>query len=268
MKLAVSNIAWETTQMDEHLTILAELGCHGLELSPSMIWEEPINASLKELLKFKKKVNEFGLEIPSFHSLTYPRPDLKFFESKEKRDELIDYIVKLGQIAHVMECPVMVFGSAKSRQIEKRERNECFRIMSDVFRKIAESIEPLGVALLIEPLSRVETDSVISADQGAELVKMVNHPHFGLHIDLKSSFHERENYQRIWSEYGRIIRHCHVANPGLAPPDKGCNDHFEVAKAIKESVYDKYISIEIGRNFGKTTSVVKQAILFVQNTYL
>jgi len=268
MKLAVSNIAWETTQMDEHLTILAELGCHGLELSPSMIWEEPINASLKELLQFKKKVNGFGLEVASLHSLTYPRPDLKFFESEEKRNELIDYIVKLGKIAHVMECPVMVFGSAKSRQIGKRDRHECFRIMSDVFRRIAERIEPLGVALLIEPLSRVETDSIMNADEGAELVKMVNHPQFALHIDLKSSFLEKEDYKRIWSEYGKIIGHCHVANPGLAPPDKDCNDHFEVAKAIKNSVYDKYISIEIGRKFGVTTSVVKQAILFVQNTYL
>jgi sugar phosphate isomerase/epimerase len=267
MKLSISNIAWETIEMNDHLRLISEYGCDGLELSPSMVWEDPVKVDNGVLLNFKKNVNSFGLEFSSMHSLTYPRPDLVFFDTQEIRNNLISYIIDLGKIANTLEIPVMVFGSAKSRQIGGRNRNECFKIMTDTFGKIAEGLVPLGVKLILEPLSRKETDSIINTDEAMEIIKMVNNPHFALHIDLKSSFAEGEDLTRLWSEHRSYIKHCHVANPGLAPPSSDCEQHYEAAKAIKKSKYNKYISLEIGRNFGNTREVIKKSLEFVKQVY-
>ena len=253
--------------MNKHLAILEEMGCKGLELSPSMIWNNLINVNKKEIIQLKNNIEKFGLEIPSMHSLTYQRPELNFFESKDIRLELINYIVKLAEMANILHCPVMIFGSARSREINERDREECWHIMSEVFYQMAKRIKPLGVSLLIEPLSRNYTDSINTTEEGAALVHKVNHPNFGLHIDLKSSFYENEDQSKIWTKYGVYIRHCHVANPGLAPPNHDCVEHFAAAKAIQCSVYDGYVSIEMGRHFVKTQNKVAQALDFVKETY-
>lgn len=268
MKLAVSNIAWETTRMDEHLAILADEGCDGLELSASSVWPEPISVCAGDLDAFKKKVFGLGLRIPSMHSLTYTRPDLTFFESDDFRRDLVGYVVSLARVASVMECPLMVFGSAKSRAIGERDRAMCYRIMADVFRRIAERAAPLGVTVIIEALGRNETDSINNMSEAMGLVRMVGHPNFSLHLDLKSSFAEGEDIDAVWRDYGREIRHCHVADPGLLPPSSACPHHVPAARAMRNAGYGGTISIEMKKCPPDTVTQLKSAIDFVRKTYL
>jgi len=265
MKLSVSNIAWETSKMESFLKLLCEEGCDGLELSPSMVWQEPIDKSLSKIRAFGKLVRSFGLEFSSMHSLTYPRPELNFFDA-EKRKELIKYIVELGKLADELRIPVMVFGSGKARQIGNRNRAECYEIMADAFRQMAKKLISLDVHLLIEPLSKIETDSINSAKEGAELVKRVGRKNFALHIDLKSTFMEREDQDEIWPKYISLIRHCHVADIGLKPPSAACPEHKKAAAAIRKSGYANYISLEIGRV--SNPAVLRDAIRFVKEIYI
>lgn len=251
--------------MEEFLRLLSEEGCEGLEFSPSMIWKEPVSAPLTEIKAFGRLVKSFGLEFSSMHSLTYPHPDMNFFEP-EKRRKLISCIASLARLASELKVPVMVFGSGKARMMAGRPREECNRIIADSFREMAESIEPLGVTLLIEPLSKIETDSINNTKEAVELINKVGHKAFALHIDLKSTFAEKEDQGEIWSKYAGYIKHCHVADPGLKPPSADCAGHYDAAKAIKRSGYDRYISLEIGRVSGPET--LKEALDFVKKVYL
>lgn len=266
MKLSVSNIAWDPARMDEFLGLLQKQGCQGLEFSASMLWQEPVETGVTEINAFKKKVRSFGLEFSSMHSLTYTRPDLTFFDSADKRKELIEYIISLGRIANLLEIPVMVFGSTKSRQIGSRNRDECLKIMVDAFYKIAEGLKPFGVILLIEYLSKTESDCINNAEEAVSLIKMVSHPNFSLHADLRSSFAEKEDYFKVWSKYSKLIKHCHVANPGLNPPGPDCPEHYKAAEAIKASGYNGYISLETIKV--ASPGILRDAIKFVKEVYL
>ncbi len=268
MKISVSNIAWETSRMDEHLSLLQDLGCDGMELSPNMIWDEPVEVDRQVLLSFKHKVDSYGLDMPSMHSLTYTRPDLTFLDSEKSRNDLVNYVVSLGEIANLMEIPVMVFGSAKSRRIGNRIRASAEDIIVDSMREIAERLAPLGVTLLIEALSKKESDFINNLGEAYDLIKKVDVPHFSLHVDLRSSFEEHEIQREIWQKYGKIVKHCHVANPGFKPPSEECLDHKCAATAMKQSGYNGFISIEMGRNYGETPKVVSDAVTFVRNNYL
>jgi sugar phosphate isomerase/epimerase len=265
MKLAVSNIAWGSPDIDEFLRVLSNEGCEGIELSPSMLWTEPLDTAVSDIMQFKEKARTYGLEIPSMHSLTYTRPDLSFFDSPEGRKHLEDYIVSTGNLAGILDIPVMILGSAKSRIIGERNRNECFKWMTESCYRMAERLKSFNVTLLIEPLSRQYTDFINNAEEAMSLVKSVEHDFFALHIDLKSSFEEGENQELVWSTYADYIKHCHVANPGLKPPTSDCPHHVEAAAAIKSSGYDKYISLEISRV--SSAQELKRSIAFVKETY-
>jgi len=132
--------------------------------------------------------------------------------------------------------------------------------------QMAEKIALSGVILLIEPLSRNETDSINNTREAVELIERVNHRNFALHIDLKSTFAEKEDQDEIWSKYADYIKHCHVADPGLKPPSADCAGHYDAARAIKMSGYDRYISLEIGRVGGP--AALKEALDFVKKVYL
>lgn len=266
MKLSVSNIAWEASEMEKYLKLLAKCYCQGMELSPAMIWEEPTKVLSSEAKKYKRWIGTFELELSSMHSLTYTRPDLNLFSSNQSREQLIQYIVDLAYLANNLEIPVMIYGSAKSRQIDGRNRNACIKIMAESFRTIAEKIKPLGVILLIEPLSREYTDSINNAHEAMDLIQLVDHPNFALHIDLKSSFIEKENYQEVWTKYCQYIKHCHVANPELNLPGPDCLEHYAAAQAIKNSGYQGYISLEVNRVNNQND--LERAIQFVREVYL
>ena len=83
MKLSISNIAWSNDELEDHLQIVKDLGCDGIEIAASCIWDEPTKASKKQILKVVKTIKKYNLEVPSFHSLLYTRPDLNIFDKKK-----------------------------------------------------------------------------------------------------------------------------------------------------------------------------------------
>ncbi len=74
-KTAISNIAWGNVDERPFLEYIASKGLYGIELAPSIIWEEPVKATETELAKYRKRIESYGLRIVSFHALLYTRPD-------------------------------------------------------------------------------------------------------------------------------------------------------------------------------------------------
>ena len=268
MKLSVSNIAWETVDMIPHLKILKENGCIGMELAPSMIWKEPIDSSKDERKSFRNLINSFGLEICSMHSLTFTRPDLHFFQSKESKFKLNKYITDLSNLAFDLDCPILVFGSPKSRSIRNYDKDMCLEILKESFWEIAQRIKVNGTKILIEPLGYNESDLINTCEEGYKIINEVNHPNFKMHVDLRSTFENKENQSKIWKNHKNQIMHCHVANPGLQPPDKECLEHTFASDQMRKYGYTKFISIEMRRGEFNTQHNLKKSISFVKREYL
>ncbi|MDH4262392.1 MAG: sugar phosphate isomerase/epimerase [Spirochaetia bacterium] len=267
MKLAVSNIAWPAEQLDQHLRILSDEGIDGMELSPSMIWKDPTTIPDAEIVKLKDHVKSYNLLIPSMHSLTYPRPDFEIYGSEYKRNEIKDYIYKLGIMANIMECPIMVFGSGSLRKSKGMDKELCIRILTDFFQSVADRLMELNVMLLIEPLSRQYTDIINTSTDGMDLVKKVNHAFFGLHIDLKSTFDENEDQELLWKSYSQDIRHCHVSNPEMEPPDETFSYHKKVAGSMRKYGYKNFVSIEMKKKKDDTADVLKKSARYLKSVY-
>jgi len=218
MKLAISNIAWENSELDNHLKLIKELGCHGVEIAPSCIWPEPETTSKETRAAFKKKVNDLGLEVVGLHALLYTRPDLEIFGTAEKSEETAEYLEKLFELCQDLGGKTLIYGSPRSRRLQGRDYSEAFDMAESFFRGVAQRAEKYNVVLCIEPLSEKETDFIKSSEEGASLVERVDHPNFRLHLDAKAMVDSKEDFDEIIPKYAHLLRHYHVNDSELTPP--------------------------------------------------
>lgn len=267
MKISVSNIAWLNNELEEHLLLLENLCCDGVEIAPSCIWREPLDAPPSEIDSLKEMVSKYRLSIPALHALLFTRPDLHLFKDKSVRDETISYLKGLIKLAGKLSAKVLVYGSPKSRMTGGRPYEECYAIAVDAFRRLAKEASSYDTCFCIEPLGPSECDFINSAAEGSALVKDVGDPYFGLHLDAKAMIDSKEDFEKVFDRHGSSLKHFHVGDPGLTPPGHTGVDHSRIGKYLSRSPYAGYVSIEMRRGFGDTEDVVKEAVAYVRRTY-
>jgi sugar phosphate isomerase/epimerase len=267
VKLSVSNIAWDNNALEEHLALLEELECDGVEIAPSCIWKEPIEAGKDEIESLRKLVSKYSLVIPAFHALLFTRPDLYIFGDEPKKEQTISYLKRLIRLAGMLSVRVLVYGSPASRRVGDKSYKRCYEIAVGVFRDLGKEAQLNDTFFCIEPLGSSESDFIQTSDEGYNLVKDVDHPHFGLHLDTKAMINSGEDFPKVLKRYASIMKHLHVSDHGLAPPGYTGFDHSLIGKALSGTSYDGFISIEMKRGFGDTQKVVRDAVEYVRRKY-
>lgn len=268
MKLAISNIAWPAAEEAAYIKYVSEWGCAGIEIAPSRIWPEPLNASRAERRAFKSLVEKFGLKIPSLHALLFNRPDLGIFRGPEVERQTVGYLKGLCQLAADLEARVLVFGSPRNRQRGEIPMEEAFATAAAFFAKVAPMAGDLGVCVCIEPLRPEETDFVFSVADGLRLVEMVSHPGFGLHLDAKAVSAEGGDLFARLQRATPKLEHFHINDPNLTEiSSSGTVPHGLLAQALQTAGYQHYVSIEM-RCWPDHYQVINRSIEFSRKTYL
>jgi sugar phosphate isomerase/epimerase len=267
VRLSVSNIAWQQNELEDHLKLLVELGCDGIELAPSCIWKEPVQVSDDEVEGLKELILRYNLVIPAFHALLFTRPDLYIFGKESIRQQAVIYLKKLIRLAGMLSVKVLVYGSPASRRVAEKSYDRCYEIALGVFKELGVEAERHNVIFCIEPLGPSENDFIQTAEDGYQIVRDVDNPHFGLHLDVKAMIDNGEDFDAVFQRYGAMLRHFHVSDPGLAPPGSTSLDHSLIGKALSCSLYDGFVSIEMRRGFGDTKKIIRDAVAYVRKSY-
>lgn len=267
MKLSVSNIAWDPARFEEGLGLLRDLGCSGVEIAPSTLWKEPVQAGSAEISAITSMIKRYRLETPAFQALLYTRPELKLFGDSNSRKETTDYLKQLIRLAGQMEVRVLVLGSPRNRYIGQQSREECYALAVEMLGELGREAALYSTCLCIEPLNTVHTDFITSADEGYQLVSDVNHPNFGLHLDGRAMLESGEDFERVFRQYGGILKHFHVGDRDLSAPGSSGLDHSEIGEALSRSSYKGYVSIEMRRGSGEPQEVIKKAVAYVRDKY-
>jgi sugar phosphate isomerase/epimerase len=268
VKLAVSNIAWGNDDLPGHLQLLKRLGCAGVEIAPSIIWEEPAVATAVQRRDLRALVEQNGLLIVGLHSLFYTRPDLNILGGEEAQESALRYMQRLIELCAALGGKTMVFGSPQGRKRGPLTLAQAMDRAALFFCKTGEMAEEYGVYVLIEPLGPDETDFITSSAQGMALVSQVNHPHFRLHLDAKAMISVGEDFDEVCHQYAGQYKHFHVGDPGLAPPGSTGVDHAPLGRALRNAGYDGFVSIEMRRGFGPSYEVIRRSVDYVKHCYL
>lgn len=231
----------------ENLEVLEELGYDYLEASVTAVLNLPekVRKEYEEKLKNSKvKCEAFNILFPKTMELLGPRADQR---------QLTDYLHKAFAAVSALGGKVVVFGSGKCRTCPKGyDYRQAYRELADVCRTTGEVALNYGVQVVIEPLSRSETNFICTLAEGAMLQADTDHKNVSLLADY---YHVMANHDSIESVetiggFGHI--HIAAAKGRKYPLSLEGEQYQEFMSGLKASGYDGRISIE-----GKTENLKK-----------
>jgi sugar phosphate isomerase/epimerase len=269
MRLAISNIAWPTERESIVANELSRLGVHGVEVAPTKTWPRPLEATERDATAYRNFWEQHGLPIIALQALLFERPDLRLFGDARQRAEMTAYLAGIFRLASWLGAEVLVFGSPKNRLRGQLTDDETSSVAVPFFRELGRLAVDQDVTLCIEPNpSAYGCDYVTRAAEGIELVRAVNHPGFGLHLDAAGMTLSGDDPATIFSSALPCWRHFHVSEPCLAPVGSGM-DHQPLASALRASGYHRWVSIEMKvPPAGFSAENIEQAVGVVREKYL
>jgi D-psicose/D-tagatose/L-ribulose 3-epimerase len=215
MKLAFSNIAWTPHDDPEILSMLGRHGIAGIEIAPTKVWPNWEGATTEGAANYGAWLRSLGFEVPALQAVLFGRPEARLFE-REGEAALVLHLSHVAELAGAMGARAVVLGAPRQRDRGSLTMDEAMNRAADVLRSLAETFAAYGTCLCIEPNPRrYACNFIINVNEGAELVRRVNHPGFGLHLDSAAMFLEGEDPQNLWPKAGDLVRHFHISEPDL-----------------------------------------------------
>jgi D-psicose/D-tagatose/L-ribulose 3-epimerase len=270
MKLAISNLTWEYQEDEKVKDILLDMSVNAIEVAPTKIWNNPLDANDNDVEQYRKYWNSNGVSIIALQSLLFGRMDLEIFSNKQKRKETISYLSRIIEIGAGIGAKAFVFGSPKNRLIGDMTYTEAMSIAIDFFHQLGEKAHQYSTQFCIEPNPKdYGCDFITNTDEGIAIVKEVGHPGFGLHLDAGGMTLNNENIEASIDKAAPYIAHFHISEPQLNMVKSGKVNHEGLAKALKGINYQNYVSIEMKPGLNESNLVtVRKSLEFVREIYL
>lgn len=248
MKFAICQELFVDWDWEKQCDLIAEIGYKGIELAPFAFADSPAEISAEQRAFLKQTAEDRGLEIIGLHWLLAKTEGLHLTTSDAGvRQKTADYLIELGDLCADLGGDLMVFGSPFQRNVEEgMSREQAYANAAEVFQKCLPAIAKRGVRICMEPLTTKETDFVNTCAEAQELIDMVEADNFVLHQDVKAMLGaETESIPELIKKYDTKVGHFHVNDTNLLGPGMGETDYHPIFKALKESSYRGWISVEV-----------------------
>lgn len=264
--LSASNIAWPSEELPRALALIKKLGLSAVEIAPYNVfgtWE----VGDDQVLALRSQIEDAGLVCSALQGILFEVPRAHLFESPESRLVLADHLGRIARIAALLGASASVFGAPRQREPGDLPPEQAQAIAVEFLASIASRFDDLGTALAFEANARVYACRFVTTTREAiELVKAVGRPGIALQIDMGTIFLERED-PRILLDAAPLAAHAHVSEPGLQPLGSEGLDHGPLARALRESRYSGYLSIEM-RKVPDWENALSAAARLLQEEYL
>lgn len=247
MRLAVSNIAWPADEEADVAAGLREAKIDAVELAPTKIFTDPLATSAGERADYLAFWADHGIDVVAFQSMLFGRLDLTLFDDPSVTASTVDYLSRFIELAGQLGAGVLVFGSPKNRRVpEGMTPDEATAIAVEVFGKLGDVASDNGTLFCIEPNPvAYDCNFVTDAASGLELVRAVDRPGFGLHLDAAGMTLAGDDIGASIRAAGPLLRHFHASAPYLGALETEAVDHAAAAAALRDIDYSGIVSIEM-----------------------
>lgn len=247
MKFAICNEQFEGWAFDRVCRFVNSVGYEGLEVAPFTLAPLITDVTPQQRAELRLQADDAGVEILGLHWLL-ARTDGLYLTSPDSvvRRRTADYLVSLAEACRGLGGTIMVFGSPKQRSLLPGvTADQAYEWAAQTFRDALPGIADCGVTLCMEPLSGAETDFVNTCADAVRLGEMVNHPNFGLHLDVKAMSSEPTPVPELILQYGRRAGHFHANDANLRGPGFGAVDFVPIFQALQQVGYAGWVSVEV-----------------------
>ena len=256
IKLAISNIAWDKSNDENIYEFLKQNNIKGLEIAPTRIFEQNPYDRLEEAKVYANVLKEkYSLDIISMQSIWYGKTQ-NIFENEDNAEELIEYTKKTIYFANAVKCTNLVFGCPKNRNMSDYGKDYPKAI--DFFKEIGKYALDNKVIISVEPNPVIYNTNFLNyTEQAIKFVKEINLDSIKVNYDLGTVIYNKENL-KILEDNIQYINHIHISEPNLELIQIR-ERHKELISILKNSNYQKYVSIEMknSNNIDNVKKIIK-----------
>jgi len=248
IRLGICNELFENWDFADVCRTVKALGYDGLEIAPFTLAPRITEVSAERRRELRRIVEDSGLQTIGLHWLLaktegfyLTTPDASVRKATE------DYFVALAEATRDLGGSLMVFGSPKQRDLLPGvSEEEANGYAVEVFTRLMERIGSMGVDFCLEPLAPTETNFLNTCAQATSIIERVDHPHFGLHMDVKAQSGETgTTVPDLIRHYAPKAKHFHAQDVNLQGPGMGDVNYAPIMQALVDSGYDRWVSVEV-----------------------
>ncbi len=247
MAFAICNELFEGWAFDRVCRFVKEAGYDGLEVAPFTLAPLITDVSATRRAELRQQATDAGVQIIGLHWLLAKTEGFYLTSAdSDVRQRTADYVVALAEACRDLGGTLMVFGSPKQRSLLPGvSREQAYGWAAETFRQVMPAVAAAGVTICMEPLSPAETDFVTTCGEAVELIGMVNHPNFVLHLDVKAMASESTPITDLIHRHGATAGHFHANDANLRGPGFGDTDFVPIFRALRDSGYVRWVSVEV-----------------------
>lgn len=247
MKYAICNETFEGWDHARVCKFVAETGYTGLELAPFTLAPRITDVSAERRQELRRQAEAVGVQIMGLHWLLAKTEGLHLNSSNPGvRRQTADYLGELARCCRDLGGELMVLGSPLQRKIPPgASLQQAHSYANDTLRMALPAFEKAKVKVCLEPLTPAETDFLTTCAETMQLIDRINHPLICLHLDVKAMSSEGTPVPDLIRQYVPRTGHFHANDPNKRGPGFGNTDFLPIFKALKESKYAGWVSVEV-----------------------
>jgi len=252
MKLAYSTNAYRRVSLEDAIHRIASIGYDGVEVMADRPHAWPPDLSEGQIQAIRKNLHENGLTVSNVNSFMmsavgdFWHPSWIEPEADFRRGRIQHTIDSLRLAARLgATCITTEPGGPLPETMSRKKAMDIFGAGLGECLSVAEGA---GVRLLVEPEPGLLIEN---ADQFLQLAERVDSPMFGLNFDIGHFFCVGEALPETIFRLHRWTRHYHIEDIAATRvhehlvPGRGAIDFATVLRAIHDTGYDGWITVEL-----------------------
>lgn len=268
MRFAICNETFEGWPWDRVCRFVAETDYQGVEIAPFTLAESITQVSPGRRKEIRQVAQDAGVEIVGLHWLLASPRGLHIHTRDEAlRRKTVDYLRALIDFAGDVGAPVMVFGSPAQRRLEDGDAKGAWERTQDSYRQVLPLLKERNVTLCQESLPAPESDFILTAAEGARMVRELDHPNFRLMLDVKSMCSEDRPPAEIIREFAPLVEHFHANDANRRGPGFGDTDFRPIAAALREAGYNGYVSVEVFDYTPDPETIARESLRYLKEVF-
>ncbi len=269
MKIAISNIAWDTAEDEAVAELLGRQRVKFIDVAPGKYFPDPSRATDSEISKVKAWWLGRGFKITGMQALLFGTSGLNVFGNSQSQDAMLKHLDHICRIGAGLGGERLVFGSPKNRDRSGKRDSETMEIATVFFTRLGDIAAKHGVIICLEPNpTHYGANFMTTADETAAVVNTINHRAIKMQFDTGALTINNEDPLETLRKYAPLIGHIHISEPDLLPIGDGRTDHQKIKSALKHYLPDQLITIEMvaSKNESHLTAI-DRAVNMVNNIY-
>jgi protein FrlC len=254
MKVSISSKLYQNYTLEETVKRVVKLGYDGIEIwggRPHAYYRDingAVAASTREL------IDKAGIEISGFIPAQFGYPTSLCSPISSIREDSVEYIKKSIDTSLLLGCRKVSL--CPGRTLHGQGYNRGMAELTDSLGELVDYAVTRDVLLLLEPAHMMESDLVLTVEEGLRLIEEQKYPNMGIAMDTGHCNVNKESLTDclLLLKRKNIPLHVHLDdNNGLGDqhkiPGEGTICFVPFFQTLLETGYKGFLTVELGFDY-------------------